>query len=312
MEHINTDNKSLNILAIDGGGIRGVVPAHILNCMKTRLNVDLLNSFQMIAGTSTGAIIAAAVACKIEISRVVDLYKNLGDKIFSPTCSILPGKVKPGFKSLYESSKLEKVLKDIFGNTKLGDISTPLLIPSTDIGNGGVHVFKSNYSTHFTRDNNVLVRDAVIASCSAPTFFDPVKVEEYALADGGLWANNPSLCAFVDAQKRLKYKPDQIRILSLGTGHSKIFYGTNLDGNWGLINGWKGKEFINFILSLQSQSTHNYLQLIMNSDSLLRLNFESDTSLPLDDCNAINDLLSKADMLFTHKTESIKKFMNIN
>ena len=305
-----TDKQIFNILTIDGGGIRGIVPAHILNSIVTKLGVDLNEKFQMLAGTSTGSIIVAGLACGISTKDIVHLYKSLGDKIFIKNESYWPKNFKAAFHSLYDSANLKEILKETFGDIKLGDITKPLLIPSTDIGNGGVHVFKSNYCEHFTRDMDVLVRDAVLASCSAPTFFDPTIVGEYALADGGLWANNPSLAAFIDAQRRLNIPADSIKILSVGTGHAKSFYGTDLEKKWGLLNGWQRQEFISFILSLQSQSTQNYLQLIMKKDHLLRLNFESDSPLPLDDCAATKDLFSRADKLFTYETENIKTFFN--
>lgn len=300
------------IMAIDGGGIRGVVPAHILKCLFSRLEVDIKNRFDMFAGTSTGSIIAAGIVCDVPVTKMVDLYKELGNSIFKKRESLLPDKIKPGFRSLYHNDGLKDALKEIFKDIKLGDISKPLLLPSTDIGNGIVHVFKSSYSKKFTRDKDVFVRDAVLASCSAPIYFNPVYTSDYALADGGLWANNPSLCAFIDAQKRLDVPLDKIKIFSIGTGHAKTFYGTDVDKNWGLINGWKAENFIGLILSLQSQSTHNYLRLIMNQDDLLRINFESDMPLPLDDYNAVNDLISRADKEFTHKTEEIIKFLNLN
>ncbi len=198
----------------------------------------------------------------------------------------------------------------MFGDTKLGVIDTPLLLPATDIGSGGVHVFKSTYSKDFNRDKHVLLREAILASCSTPTFFDPSKVGEYLLADGGLWANNPSLAAVIDAQKRLNVDIKDINILSLGTGHAKKCYGVNINRSWGFLRGWGGTEFISFIMSLQAQSTHNYLQLIVGEDQLLRLNFESDLPLPLDDCSTIDDMISRADHLFTHKSADIKKFIN--
>jgi bifunctional ADP-heptose synthase (sugar kinase/adenylyltransferase) len=102
-----------------------------------------------------------------------------------------------------------------------------------------------------------------------------------------------------------------MRIFSLGTGHAKTCYGVNTDRNWGLLNGWKGKEFISFIMSLQAQSTYNYLQLMLSEDQLLRLDFESDLPLPLDDCSAIDDLISRADKTFTHNSASIKRFLDI-
>ncbi|MAX67060.1 MAG: patatin [Halobacteriovoraceae bacterium] len=304
-------SSDFRILTIDGGGIRGVVPAHILDCLSTRLKVNIKNNFQMFAGTSTGSIIAAGLVCDVDTTKILNLYKEKGPLIFKSKPSILPEKLKFGFKSLYDNSGLMEVLKEVFQDLKLGDISTPLLLPSTDIGNGNVHVFKSSYSNDFTRDKDVYVRDAVLASCSAPIYFDPANLSEYALADGGLWANNPSLCAFIDAQRRLSIPMDNIKVFSVGTGHENTFYGTNTKKNWGFINGWKGKDFISFILSLQSQSTHNYLQLMMKPENLLRINFESDLSLPLDNYSAIKDLISKADKEFTHNTENIKKFLEI-
>lgn len=303
-------SQTFNILAIDGGGIRGIVPAHILNSIVGKLGIDLNENFQMLAGTSTGSIIVAGLACGISTEEIANLYKSIGEKIFIKNESYWPKNIKPAFHSLYDNTNLKKTLKETFGDIKLGDIKKPLLIPSTDIGNGGVHVFKSNYCKHFTRDMDVPVCDAVLASCSAPTFFDPTIVGEYALADGGLWANNPSLAAFIDAQRRLSIPADSIKILSVGTGHAKSFYGTDLEKKWGMLNGWQRQEFISFILSLQSQSTHNYLQLIMKEDHLLRLNFESDLPLPLDDCTATKDLFSRADKLFTYETENIKAFFN--
>jgi predicted acylesterase/phospholipase RssA len=217
--------------------------------------------------------------------------------------------LKPGFHSLYEANALHNLLHEIFGEVKLGEIETPLLLPATDIGSGGVHVFKSGYSADFTRDTNVLLKDAILASCSAPTFFDPTKVDQYLLSDGGLWANNPSLAAVIDAQRRLGIDLSAIRILSLGTGNAKTTYGVKPDKKWGLLRGWKGPEFINFIMSLQTQSTHNYLQLLLKGDQFIRLDFESDIPLPLDDCSAIDDLLSRADRLFTHRSAEIRRFL---
>lgn len=306
--------NTFKILTIDGGGIRGVFPAHILSCLSQRLKINPSDKFDMIAGTSTGGIIAAAIACGIGPEKVIDLYRNHGTKIFTRKKSWWrftkwTQRWEPAFQSLYDNSVLSEVLKNVFGNVKLGQISKPLLLPATDLGNGGVHVFKSGYSKDFTRDNDVFVHEAVLASCSAPTFFDPSKVKEYLLADGGLWANNPSLAAVIDAQRRLGIEQKNIRILSVGTGHGKVCYGVNKGGNWGLVNGWKGKEFIGFLMSLQAQSTHNYLQLLLKPEQCLRLNFESDQQLPLDDCSSIDDLITRADKIFTHSSQSIKEFL---
>jgi len=267
----------------------------------------------MIAGTSTGSIIAAGVATGVPAADIVAMYEKHGDRIFrKKPFFCLEGKLKdlqPMFGSVYDAHYLEKVLLEVFKETQLGDIKKPLLLPSTDIGNGCVHVLKSGYSKEFTRDNAVLVKDAVLASCSAPTYFDPHRLNEYLLADGGLWANNPALAAMIDAQKRLGVAQDDIQILSIGTGHSKTMYGTNPSRKWGLINGWKNKEFISFILSLQSQSALNYLNLMLRPGQIKRVDFESDLSLPMDDVSILDDLISKADYKFTHESESIRAFI---
>lgn len=306
--------NSFKILSIDGGGIRGIYPAHILCCIEERLQINLLDSFDMIAGTSTGSIIAAGVATGVSAADIVTMYREHGAGIFKKKRFFWPGKklkstFQPMFDSVYDSQYLQSVLADIFQNKQLGKIEKPLLLPATDIGNGCVHVLKSGYSKEFTRDNNVPVKDAILASCSAPTYFDPHKLDHYLLADGGLWANNPALAAVIDAQRRLGANQKDIQILTIGTGHSKTMYCTNTSRKWGLINGWKHKEFVSFILSLQSLSAMNYLNLQLHPDQIKRIDFESDLPLPLDDVSTMDDLLAKADHDFTHDSEAIRKFI---
>lgn len=303
--------KPFRILSIDGGGIRGIYSAHVLRCIEERLQINLFDTFNMIAGTSTGSIIAAGVATGVPAADIVAMYKEHGAEIFRKKRFILPGKsIHPMFDSVYDAQYLENVLTKVFQDKRLGNIKKPLLIPSTDIGDGCVHVLKSGYSKEFTRDNAVLVKDAVLASCSAPTYFDPCRLNVYLLADGGLWANNPALAAVIDAQKHLGVAQDDIQILSIGTGHSKTMYGTNASRKWGLINGWKHKEFISFILSLQSQSTLNYLNLMLRPGQIKRVDFESDLPLPMDDVSMLDDLISKADKIFSYKSEDINTFLN--
>lgn len=302
---------TFKILSIDGGGIRGVFPAVILQLISERFNININEHFDLITGTSTGSIIAAGLRANITPSEIVNLYIKKGEDIFSQTKkSLYPRKIKPGLHSLYCENNLEKILNEKFGELTLGEISRPLIIPATDIANGGVHVFKSKYSVDFTRDVHIKVKDAVLASCSAPTFFDPTLVGNYLLADGGVWANNPTLIAIVDAQYRLGIPLDNITVLSLGTGNSKVAYGANNNKNWGLLNGWNGQGFIEFLLSLQSQSINNYSTLMLK-ERLLRLNFDSDRPLPLDDTKCIPDLITRADKLFTYQSREISDLLNL-
>ena len=107
-------------------------------------------------------------------------------------------------KSKYDAKVLENLLRDSFGETTLGNIKKPLIINATNVSTGKVHVFKSSYQKDrrngdYFRDREVPLYKAVLASCAAPVYFDPVDIEGDLVCDGGLWANNPAVVGYVDA-----------------------------------------------------------------------------------------------------------------
>jgi len=306
-------DKPFRILSVDGGGFRGVYAAHILARIEQEYDVDLRNHFQLIAGTSTGSIIAAGLACGMRACEIVEFYEKHGPRIF-------PRWFIPRFgffRSRYRNQYLHDILQELFADRRLGQVTTPLIIPATDIGNGCVHVFKSGYDEGFVRDRNVLIRDAVMASCSAPTYFDPQNVGEYLLADGGLWANSPSLVAVIDAKKRLGKDLDSLKVFSLGTGVGRSFYPQKRPWwkryqGWGLATRWQHGKFISMLLNLQSETANNMTGLLLRPEQILRINFNSDFALPLDDPADLRDLKSHADRDFSHKAEMIKTFLDLN
>lgn len=305
----SSGDQPFRILSIDGGGVRGVFPAHVLRRMEESFEADLYDTFDMIAGTSTGAIIAAAIAARVPAREVEELYEKHGQAIFKkvpyrPDAGLVSG-------SRYSNQCLRQHLDDIFGDTRLGDIKKPLLVPAADIRNGCVHVLKSGYSGVFLRDKAVLLRDAVMASCSAPTYFDPFAIDSYLLADGGLWANNPAWVAVTDAKRRLGVRLEDVRVLTLGTGHSTCHYSDSKTKNWSFVRGWCGKRLFELILSLQSQSVDNHLKLFLDGEQSVRVSFESDKRLPLDDPSQIGSLITKADKAFTHASPAIKDLLGI-
>ena len=314
------------ILSIDGGGFRGVFAAHILKRMEDTWKVDWRDRFGLFAGTSTGSILAAGLATGVPAKALLSFYTQYGPSVFRRRVGSWVD-VGHLFSSRYSSNTLKAALRDCLPDRTLGSIDTPLLIPSVDITNGCVHVLKSGYDSRFTRDTDVFLVDAVLSSCSAPTYFDPyVGVEPYQLADGGLWSNNPSLAAFIDARYRLDRTTDSIRILSLGTGTSRVFYPktpasrftrlwNGLQG-WGFLTRWRNKRLLDLILNLQSESAHNMLSLLLKEDPLaperiLRLTFETDTTLELDNVHMQDDLISRADKQFTHYSAQIAEFLQL-
>ena len=140
--------RVIRILCVDGGGIRGIIPTHILHCIETSQNICLHKQFDMIAGTSTGSIIAAAIACGFRPEIVEQLYREHVEAIFTPRMSFLPTKFAQScIHSIYKSDLLQEILHRYFGDRRMGEVSVPLLLPVTDIGRGEVHVFKSGFST---------------------------------------------------------------------------------------------------------------------------------------------------------------------
>lgn len=310
--------KKFKILAIDGGGIRGVYSAIILKEIENKFNIKLHEHFDLIAGTSTGSILAAAVAVDIPLEEVIDLYKNEGAKIFkSRLCT-----VKGLNKSKYDNSHLKKLLKEKFQDRTLSDpsIKTRLLIPTTDISNGDVHVIKSSYIEEFKRDKDRKIQDAVLSSCSAPLYFNPNKMESYLLADGGLWANNPSLVALTEGIGKIKTTDnieritlDNTNLLSIGTGIGHKYYDPkdSTSDNWGFIRKWSTSKLIDTILNLQSINVHNTVNFMLPEDNYLRINFESDLNLSLDSVDIISSLEAKAERHFTLNSEKIKKLLGL-
>ena len=264
------------ILALDGGGTAGIYSAKILDCLEKSLNISVRDCFDLIAGTSTGSIIAGAAAIGIDMENVVELFEYEGPKIFRKKpyrCS--------WFFSKYSIKPLEEALGEHLSSTmKLGDISTPLMIMSSDISTGGVWVFKSAYMEElgqpYNRDGELLLKDAILSSCAAPTFFAPQKVynalqkSNSLLTDGGLWANNPSIYAYIEALSKFQKNIDQIRILSIGTApEANNMY--KKKWCWGFLTGWEHEKFIRYILDLQSLASTNMARLLLGDDRYLRI-----------------------------------------
>jgi len=299
------------ILSIDGGGFRGAYSAHVLRRIEEELGITLREQLDMLAGTSTGSIIAGGVAIGMSAREIVSIYESKGSKIFKKRWFARLGLAA----SRYRRTALEKIVSEVFGSKTLGGIEIPLIIPATDVGNGCVHVFKSSYDDGFVRDRNVLIKDAILASCAAPTYFDPIEVGEYLLADGGVWANCPVLAAVIDSKKRLGVDLDEIHVLSIGTGISRKFYSQSNRFSkawmgWGFATRWGRAKFIDMILNLQSQTASNMANLLLRPEQVLRINFESDRPLALDDPGEFRNLISTADHDFTHHAHLIRDYFS--
>ncbi len=304
---MSTEKKSgsFKILSLDGGGIRGIFSAQVLNSVNDRLGINTHGVFDLVVGTSTGSIVAAAIATRYDLSKLIGDYECYAPKIFKRRFSLR------GFlRSRYDNKILENLLHDSFKEITLGEIKTPLIINATNVSTGKVHVFKSSYQEarrggDYVRDDDVPLYKAVLASCSAPTYFNPVKISDDLVCDGGLWANNPALVGYVDAISNFKQTPVNMKILSIGTGNTRQFYLPS--DMWGLVTGWKGAKIVSLAMLSQTQNAENCLGLIM-PENILRINPEIQ-NWSLDDHEVLPTLRSLASQEVTNRGKMIKEFL---
>jgi hypothetical protein len=211
-------NKILHrVLSFDGGGIRGLYQAKLLECLKAR-GLDVAQAADTVAGTSTGAIVAAALAIGIQADTITEMYTDVGGKVFPPR-----GRVRRALKSMksavtwtpaYSSKVLREALEKKLGkNTKLGDCAKRLIIPAISLNQYKLKVFDS----HDAGDRGVGVVDVVMASAAAPTYFLPAQIGTTYFADGGLCCNNPTFRA-VSRLSREGIELSRIYVLSITTG----------------------------------------------------------------------------------------------
>ena len=272
-----------HILALDGGGTRGIYTAQLLAKIEQAFGTRIKTYFDLIAGTSTGAIIAGAAVSDIPMTDIVELFETEAPHIFRKRWYRIPL-----FLSKYPSEQLAQVIAKHIPATPLGEIATPLMITSSEIAKSEIQIFRSNYESRGSEivptDKAVSLRDAILASCAAPTFFAPKSVDDFLLADGGLWANNPSTIAFTEALSAFGKDAHNIRMLSIGTGHSVNMYQQRR--GWGFITGWGGAKLTSYVMTLQSQaSAHTTKRLL--KQNYLRINpkidfWELDTLTQLD------------------------------
>ena len=300
--NMNTNDR-FSILALDGGGARGIYAAQVLARIERALDGKIKDYFDLIAGTSTGSILAGAAAAAIPMANIVELFENESPSIFRKRWFI-PG-IAVLWRSKYSRRALDDVLQQYVPRLTLGEVSTPLLITSADLATGGVHIFKSAYLAQlgepYDRDGDVLLRDAILASCAAPTFFDPKQVESHLLVDGGLWANNPSIIALTEALSKFNRTIEEVKVLSIGTGQIPNMYRRRR--YWGLLTGWGRDKLVSYTLGLQSQASTNMARLILGERY-----FRLDPTIEdwhLDDTRHMSNLKALADDTFARQSRAI-------
>ncbi len=205
------DQDSFRILSLDGGGLKGLFTAKLLADLERDLGVQIGDHFDLITGTSTGAIIALGLAFRIPASDILHFYRDKGPKIFDASSFGI-------ISTRYSAEPLRVALTDVFGEKTLADSSNRLVIPAFNLQRREVKLFKTRHSPRFLRDWKMRAVDVALASAAAPTYL-PAFVDESLIkyVDGGIWANNPSLVGIIEAMTVLGVDRSQINLLSIGT-----------------------------------------------------------------------------------------------
>lgn len=240
----------IRVLAIDGGGIRGIIPAMIMDEIEKRTGKPIAKLFHLIAGTSTGGILALGLtrpdprnqdSPKYTAKEAIGLYENDGARIFSRS---VWHRIHSRFglaDEKYPAEGVEAVLDEYLGDARISDALTDVLITSYEIEQRFPFFFRSSKARQDPTYDFPMVK-AARATSAAPTYFEPLKLETeetvdyYALIDGGVYANNPAMCAYVEAKTTYaEAKPEDFLLVSLGTGQLTRPLLYNEVKDWGLI-----------------------------------------------------------------------------
>jgi len=323
-------NRFYKILSIDGGGIRGIIPAAILKEIERRTNKRIYQLFDLIAGTSTGGILALGLTTPREFNKngnyalysaedLLNLYINQGADIFAKSRtlpSFIPDQLASLFCPKYRDTGRDNILHSYFKDAFLVDALTKIFITSYDTV-GRVPVFFTNdveqigvsYKKLF---KGITMRQAAIATSAAPTFFPPFELADLSLVDGGVYANNPVHLAItesiINSKGRETRTLDDLMVVSLGTGSLTRPYPYNKTKNWGALQ-WVG-PLIDVAFDAQSEAIASQLEQMFPSDRYYRfqaLLTTADDDMDNTSPRNISDLLEVADQLIISQDKNIDR-----
>lgn len=286
------------ILSIDGGGIRGIIPGQVLVEIEKTFGVQVASDFDLIAGTSTGGILACAFLLenpsrpntpKFKAEEVVGLYFDRGDAIFDVPFFHKIRTAGGILDEKYPADGIEDALQNYFGDAWLKDLLKPCIITSYDIINRKGHFF-GQHKAQSNPDYNFKVKDVARATSAAPTYFECEQIMSekggaFTLIDGGVFVNNPALVTYAEGRNIFKVNGDEatakdMKILSLGTGYTRKSYPYKKAKGWGMAE-WV-QPVIDIMMSGASEVAHYQLDKIYgtidNPDQYLRIDGDLKTT----------------------------------
>ena len=244
--------------------------------------------FDLIAGTSTGGIIALGLGAGLTAAELRDLYIDRGGEIFPPTSNGLIGRLRSRWRGtrqygryIYDQDVLAAVLREKLGEREFGSSCRRLCVPSFDGVHGEVYIFKTPHHPDFKTDWRETMVKVALATSAAPTYYRPYRDAGYIFVDGGVWANNPITIALVEALASFELTREQIRILSIGCGETAFTVQASQVAHGGLVQ-WR--NIISAAMRLQSQNALGQAGLLIGPERMIRVDLPREfPAIELDD-----------------------------
>lgn len=300
---------TFQILSLSGGGFLGLYTAAVLAELEERSGKRLCESFDLIAGTSIGGVIALGIASGRSAAGIRDAFIEYGPKIFPrPQPSTKLGWLAKFARNvaapLYDPSPLRETIECILGSeTRISDLTRPIVVPSVNLTKGGPKVFKTGHNARFVLDWQLKASDVALATSAAPTYFPAHRIGNELFADGGVFANSPDMIALHEAENFLGVRREDIRILSVGTTTTDFAMSSSLDTNLGVMGWMKNQRLTDVMIGSQQALADDMMKHVLGERYLRidrRQGDEQRSELALDCAtpNAISNLLSIAHASF--------------
>jgi uncharacterized protein len=223
----------VRILSVDGGGYLGLATASFLSALEDRFNARAADSFDLFCGTSTGAVIALALASGMSAAAVCTLYERFGPAVFDMPLykRLTPPLFRAVPRALYNSAPLRTALTEAFGERTLGELrdrGKKVLVTAFNVTSGTPTIFKTDHGPGLVAHDRYLVRDIALASSAAPMYLplvelvDPKSGVRERFCDGCLVSNSPALLGYAEAVSHLGQSPRDLDILSLATPRADL------------------------------------------------------------------------------------------
>jgi patatin-like phospholipase/acyl hydrolase len=293
------------ILSLSGGGIRGIFQAVYLREIETQLGKPVREYFDLVAGTSTGAIIGLGVALGLDLNKIVQLFETHGSSIFPPTVRRSANRTISWLRRgpRYDPEPLRRRLVEVFHadgtrQLQIKDCRPPVVIAAATLDRYQIRTFTTldHCGAPDNRDGELFAADVALASAAAPLFFPAfrprgrmqngqIRTEERTYVDGGMWANNPTLWAIMQAHRHLGVAFADMRVISVG--NEEVPAGTvGVDFNK-MRRAKMLSPILDIMFSTQSElSDLSTAYLLddgnMTGERMLRINTQLDTIVDLD------------------------------